>query len=77
VTFIETVLLAFPEFDEDDELTLDLIKPYWTCLEQLVDSEIVLSIGIADLNKTLLEELYNWSRVRQVLFFVGYSMKYM
>jgi hypothetical protein len=43
VTFIETVLLAFPEFDEEDELTLDLIKPYWTCLEQLVDSEIVLA----------------------------------
>lgn len=64
VTYIETVLLAFPEFEEEDELTLDLIKPYWMCLEELVDSEVILSLGIADLNTKLLEQLYNWARVK-------------
>ncbi|CAC5377850.1 glutamate--cysteine ligase regulatory subunit-like [Mytilus californianus] len=64
VSFIETVLLALPEFEDEDDLTLDIIKPYWTCLEELVDSEAVLSLGIADLNKTLLEQLYNWARVK-------------
>ncbi|CAG2236545.1 GCLM [Mytilus edulis] len=64
VSFIETVLLALPEFEDEDDLTLDVIKPYWTCLEELVDSEAVLSLGIADLNKSLLEQLYNWARVK-------------
>lgn len=63
VTFIETVLLALPVFDDEDELTLDLIKPYWTCMESLVDSDKVLSLGIADLNKDMLQQLYTWSRV--------------
>ncbi|XP_076091744.1 glutamate--cysteine ligase regulatory subunit-like [Mytilus galloprovincialis] len=64
VSFIETVLLALPEFEDEDDLTLEVIKPYWTCLEELVDSEAVLSLGIADLNKSLLEQLYNWARVK-------------
>lgn len=71
MSFIETVLLALPEFEDEDDLTLDVIKPYWTCLEELVDSEAVLSLGIADLNKSLLEQLYNWARVNMFYHLVG------
>ena len=39
VTFIETVLLAFPETDE--EMTLETMQPYWKALEKLVYKEQV------------------------------------
>ena len=62
VTFLETALLAFPEF-ENEALTLDVIKPYWEVLEDLFHKEVILSLGIADLDKNLLEELFDWAVV--------------
>ena len=62
VTFLETVLLSFPELENED-LTIDIIQPYWEKLEDLVKKEIILSVGMADLDKTLLEQLYNWAEV--------------
>lgn len=63
VTFIETVLLSFPE-SENEELTLEAIQPYWKALEKLVYREMVLSLGLADLDKALLEALHDWAEVR-------------
>lgn len=63
ITFIETVILALPELEEDEEVSLSVIQPYWEALEEMVEGERVLSLGIADLNKELLEELYNWAKV--------------
>ncbi|KAL5013074.1 hypothetical protein ScPMuIL_011625 [Solemya velum] len=66
VTFIETVLIAFPEF-EDDDINLEIVKPYWKILEDFVHREVVLSVGISDLDKNQLEELYNWSEIKPVI----------
>ena len=66
VTFLETALLSFPEF-ENESLTLDIVKPYWEVLEDLVHKEVILSLGMADLDKALLEELYNWAEVGIVM----------
>ena len=55
--------MSFPELENED-LTLDIIRPYWEVLEDLVHKEVILSLGMADLDKTLLEELYNWAEVR-------------
>lgn len=63
ITFIETVILALPELEEDEEVSLSVIQPYWEALEEMVEGERVLSLGIADLNKEQLEELYNWAKV--------------
>lgn len=63
MTFIDSVLLAFPEMDEDEELTLDQIKPYWQILESLEEKGDILSIGICDLDKNLLEELVAFATV--------------
>lgn len=63
ITFIETVILALPELEEDEEVSLSVIQPYWEALEEMVEGERVLSLGIADLNKQQLEELYNWAKV--------------
>ena len=61
ISFIETLLLAFPEMQEN--ITVDQIKPYWEVLEDLVEQERVLSLGICDLDKASLEELYEWAKV--------------
>lgn len=67
ITFIETVLLALPELEEEEkDLSLSVIQPYWKLLEEMVEEEKVLSLGIADLDKEQLEELYNWAKVHIV-----------
>ncbi|XP_045206584.2 glutamate--cysteine ligase regulatory subunit-like [Mercenaria mercenaria] len=66
VKFIETALLAFPEIENED-VTLEMIQPFWKVLEGLVHRELVWSIGMADLDKTLLEELYEWADVKPVI----------
>lgn len=68
ITFIETVLLALPEQDDEEDLSLSVIQPYWEMLEGMVEEEKVLTLGIADLNKERLEELYNWAKVTQSLY---------
>ncbi|XP_062596618.1 glutamate--cysteine ligase regulatory subunit-like [Saccostrea cucullata] len=64
ITFIETVLLALPELEEEKDLSLSVIQPYWEVLEEMVEEEKVLSLGIADLNKEQLEELHKWAKVK-------------
>ena len=69
VTFLETALLAFPEF-ENEALALDIIKPYWEVLEDLFHKEVILSLGIADLDKNLLEELFDWAVVSKEIAYI-------
>ncbi|KAK3087720.1 hypothetical protein FSP39_009591 [Pinctada imbricata] len=66
VDFIETVLLSFPDF-EDGALTLENIQPYWKVLEKLVEDEVVLALGISDLDKCLLEQLYDWAQIKPTI----------
>lgn len=64
ITFIETVILALPELEEEEEVSLSVIQPYWEALEEMVEGERVLSLGIADLNKEQLEKLHNWAKIK-------------
>ena len=43
---------------------LDDLKPVWEALEVLQDQELVMSLGISDLNLEQLQELYDWAKVR-------------
>ncbi|GFR78560.1 glutamate--cysteine ligase regulatory subunit [Elysia marginata] len=68
-TYVETLLLAVsPPSDEEESeqssVNLDLIKQYWEAMELLVSQDKVLSLGICDLNKEALEELYKWAKVK-------------
>ncbi|XP_067662476.1 glutamate--cysteine ligase regulatory subunit-like [Haliotis asinina] len=62
VAYMETLMLSLPEVDE--EVTVEQIKPYWEVMEELVLEETVLSLGICDLDKARLEELFNWAKVK-------------
>ena len=61
-------MLALPEQDDEEDLSLSVIQPYWEMLEGMVEEEKVLTLGIADLNKERLEELYNWAKVTHSLY---------
>ncbi|KAK3605869.1 hypothetical protein CHS0354_017774 [Potamilus streckersoni] len=67
VSFVETVLISLPEQGDGEELTLDSIKPYWEVLQGLVQKEQVLSLGISDLDKGMLEQLYQWAQIKPVI----------
>lgn len=64
VSFVETVLLSISMFNTEEEITVEQLKPYWKVLEKMVQEEKVLSIGVSDLDKTKLAELYEWAKVR-------------
>ncbi|CAG5124520.1 unnamed protein product [Candidula unifasciata] len=67
-SYIETLLLAVSpgEGEEDDSSapSVSVIKPYWEAMEELVAAETVLSLGVCDLTKDSLEDLYNWAKVK-------------
>jgi len=77
-SYVETVLLAVSpcvEEDDPDYLTtpeqqpaaMDRLKPYWEVMEQLVKDDKVLSLGVCDLNKDVLQDLYTWAKVKPVV----------
>ncbi|XP_014670750.1 PREDICTED: glutamate--cysteine ligase regulatory subunit-like [Priapulus caudatus] len=63
VSQLDVLILACPD-TPDDEMSLDLIKPLWLILEGMVEQRLLLSLGIADLQKETLEQLYNWAKVK-------------
>ncbi|GFN91386.1 glutamate--cysteine ligase regulatory subunit [Plakobranchus ocellatus] len=68
-TYVESLLLAVapPNDEEENEhnyVNMDIIKQYWETMEHLVTQDKVLSLGICDLNKEYLEELYKWAKVK-------------
>ncbi|XP_021340468.1 glutamate--cysteine ligase regulatory subunit-like [Mizuhopecten yessoensis] len=63
---VDVVLLAFPELDEEG-ITLETIKPYWNVLQDLNVTRVVHFLGISDLDKVVLEELFNWATVKPTI----------
>lgn len=60
VSFIETVILSVPE----DQRSIESLDPLWSVLEQHVKEVRVYSLGVSDLNKDQLQELYEWTTVK-------------
>lgn len=66
-SFVETVLLSLSMFESEEEITVEQIKPYWQVLESLVDQKRVFSIGISDLDKNKLAQLYSLAKVKPTI----------
>ena len=56
---LDTVLLSMP----DGHRTAADIKPVWETLESIVDREQIFTLGTADLDKDVLEQLVNEVKV--------------
>lgn len=61
---LDSVIIAPPGPQEGDSQTLAHLQPAWEELEALVQSQRIAAIGTSDLDKDLLEQLYNWAQVR-------------
>ncbi|KAI5095109.1 glutamate--cysteine ligase regulatory subunit, partial [Silurus meridionalis] len=64
VSQLDSVIIAPPPLPEGETVTLDHLQPLWSELEKIVQSQKAASIGTSDLDKTQLEELYNWAQVK-------------
>ena len=63
---MNTLVLAFPS-SPDSELTLDHMIPVWQEAEMLSQEGVAREVGVADLDKDRLEELYNWATLKPKL----------
>ncbi|XP_035827591.1 glutamate--cysteine ligase regulatory subunit isoform X2 [Aplysia californica] len=68
-SYVETLLLAISPLtgeDEDSEqpLSLEIIQPYWEAMEELVSANKAFTLGVCDLSKDVLEDLYTWAKVK-------------
>lgn len=64
VSQLDSVIIAPPGPLESDGQTLADLQPAWEELETLVRSQRIAAIGTSDLDKDLLEQLYNWAQVK-------------
>ncbi|XP_051951086.1 glutamate--cysteine ligase regulatory subunit-like [Xyrauchen texanus] len=64
VSQLDSVIIAPPSFPEGEVQTLTHLQPLWEELEGLVHNQKIAAIGTSDLDKTLLEHLYNWAQVK-------------
>ncbi|XP_072245673.1 glutamate--cysteine ligase regulatory subunit [Leuresthes tenuis] len=64
VSQLDSVIIAPPGPQEGDGQTLAHLQPAWEELEALVSSQKIAAIGTSDLDKDLLEQLYNWAQVK-------------
>ncbi|XP_041647918.1 glutamate--cysteine ligase regulatory subunit [Cheilinus undulatus] len=64
VSQLDSVIIAPPGPLEGDSQTLAHLQPAWEELEALVRSQKIAAIGTSDLDKDLLEQLYNWAQVK-------------
>ncbi|XP_042617841.1 glutamate--cysteine ligase regulatory subunit-like [Cyprinus carpio] len=64
VSQLDSVIIAPPPLPEGEPQTLTHLEPLWEELESLVHSQKIAAIGTSDLDKTLLEQLYNWAQVK-------------
>jgi glutamate--cysteine ligase regulatory subunit len=54
---IDSVILSFPSaFYDKNSLQAELIRPIWSVIEKTLDSNVVMSAGVSDFNRTYLEE---------------------
>ncbi|XP_010770976.1 glutamate--cysteine ligase regulatory subunit [Notothenia coriiceps] len=65
VSQLDSVIIA-PTWPlaEGENQSLAHLQPAWEELESLVRSQRIAAIGTSDLDKDLLEELYNWAQVK-------------
>lgn len=63
VSQLDSVIIAPPGPVEGETQTLAHLQPAWEQLEALVRSQQIAAIGTSDLDKDLLEQLYNWAQV--------------
>lgn len=63
VSQLDSVIIAARMLLGDDDQTLAPLQPAWEELEALVHSQRIAAIGTSDLDKDLLEQLYNWAQV--------------
>lgn len=64
VSQLDSVIIAPPGPLEGDGPTLAHLQPAWEELEALVRSQKIAAIGTSDLDKDLMEQLYNWAQVK-------------
>ena len=60
---VDTIILAFPS-SPTSELTLDHMTPIWREAESLLQRGVAKEVGVADLNRDQLKELYNWATLK-------------
>lgn len=60
---LDSVIIAPPPLLDGEVQTLTHLQPLWEELEGLVISKKIAAIGTSDLDKSLLEQLYNWAQV--------------
>uniref|UniRef100_A0A3P9MAU4 Glutamate--cysteine ligase regulatory subunit n=1 Tax=Oryzias latipes TaxID=8090 RepID=A0A3P9MAU4_ORYLA len=63
VSQLDSVIIAPPPPLEAEQ-SLAHLQPAWEQLEALVRSQKIAAIGTSDLDKDLLEQLYNWAQVK-------------
>ena len=56
---IDSLIISLP--NKDTKLSLDDIKPFWKCAENIVDHGKAVQLGISDLDTTQLQQLYDWA----------------
>ncbi|KAM8888144.1 glutamate--cysteine ligase regulatory subunit isoform 2-T2 [Synchiropus picturatus] len=64
VSQIDSVIISPPGPPEGDSQTLAHLQPAWEELQALVQNQKIAAIGTSDLDKDLLEQLYDWAQVK-------------
>ncbi|KAL6107903.1 gclm [Pungitius sinensis] len=64
VSQLDSVIIAPPWPLDGEGRNLAHLQPSWKELEALVRSQKIAAIGTSDLDKDLLEQLYNWAQVK-------------
>ncbi|XP_037326403.2 glutamate--cysteine ligase regulatory subunit isoform X2 [Pungitius pungitius] len=64
VSQLDSVIIAPPWPLDGEGRSLAHLQPSWKELEALVRSQKIAAIGTSDLDKDLLEQLYNWAQVK-------------
>ncbi|EGV94179.1 Glutamate--cysteine ligase regulatory subunit [Cricetulus griseus] len=64
VAQLDSVIIASPPIEDGVNLSLEHLQPYWEELENLVQNKKIVAIGTSDLDKTQLEQLYQWAQVK-------------
>jgi glutamate--cysteine ligase regulatory subunit len=63
VQHVDSIVVAFPPSPTDED-TMTAMKDVWKSVEQLVRDGVTKSVGVADLMRPQLEELYHWASVK-------------
>ncbi len=61
---VHALFLAFPALPNSSLKVLEHITDLWREIELLVKEGVAEIVGVADLDKTQLEELYEWASVK-------------